>query len=302
MTPSWHPLIVRGAFNDAIKRQAEHASGAYAIREKGSHRVVYVGSSHSGRLWKTMLRHFHAAKSFREVREGFVTEKPDDYDVAIAVTSHGKRARHKSGRDERALAQEVAWIKSLRPSTNVTGGEERITLAGESDDPWGGLLNPAGAMHKLGVLVRITYLDHTGRERALRFSVRRGPQCVYDARGRLYLAYVSGRAVREATPEEVAEYKKVHWGQRGKGDVYAGAVALPPFKRLGPSVTITYAAAKGSSDLKDWIHPWGEGGRGRFTPPMVLVHSCQKGPKCAGHGRVCLHGGTYRVTERGIVG
>lgn len=302
MSPSWHPLIVRGAFNDAIRAQSERASGAYAIRERATHRVMYVGSSHSGRLWKTMLRHFHAADSFRQVREGFVTTRPEDYDVAIAVTSHGKRGRKKGARDEAALAQEVAWIKSLRPDLNVTGGDERITFAEESDDPWGGLLNPSGAMHFLGALVRLVYLDGKGRELVIRGSLKRGPQCVYDARGRLYLAYVGGRAVREASDAEVKEYARVHWGERGKGAVYAGGVALPPFRRLGPSVSITYAAAKGSSEIKDWIHPWGEGARGKFTPPTVLEHLCQRGPKCAARGRVCLHGGTYRVTERGIVG
>jgi hypothetical protein len=295
--------VIRGVLNDAIKQQSERSSGAYAIRERGTHRVVYVGASHSGRLWKTMLRHFHAPASFKQVREGFVTDKPEDYDVAIAVTSHGKRSRRKTGRDERALAQEVAWIKSLRPDLNVTGGEERIEMKGESGDPWGGLLNPSGAMHLLGVLVRLTYLDESGRERALRFGLRSGPQCAYDARGRLYLVYVTGRAVRPATDKEVAEYTKTHWGDAGKGSVYAGGVAVPPFRRLGPSVAITYAAKKGPGDMKDWIHPWGEGGRSaRFTPPTVLVHTCQKGAKCAAHGRVCLHGGTYRVTARGIVG
>lgn len=305
MTPSWHPLIVRGAFNDAIKRQAERSSGAYAVRERATHKVVYVGSSHSGRLWKTMLRHFHAAASFKKVREGFVTSSPENYDVAIAVTSHGKRARTKGGRDEKALAQEVAWIKSLHPEGNITGGEERVTFAKESevpDDPWGGLLNPAGVRRLLGMLVRLTYLEANGREHVLRWPLRKAPQLVYDDKGRLFIVYVTGRPVRPATAEEVSEYTKTHWGQAGKGGVYAGAVALPPFKRLGPSVSITYATAKGDKSVKDWIHPWGEGGRGRFVPPVVLVHACQNAARCAANGRVCLHGGTYRVTSRGIVG
>ncbi len=302
MRPNWHPLVTRGAYNDAVKRQAEHASGAYAIRERATHKVVYVGASHSGRLWKTMLRHFHAPASFKKVREGFVTSSPDLYDVAIAVTSRGKRGRSKDARDERALAQEVAWIKHLRPELNVTGGEERITFAEESSDPWGGLLNPSGARRLLGMLIRLTYLDARGKERVCKWSVRRAPQLAYDERGRLYIVYVKGRAVRAASAEETADYEKTHWGQAGKGGVYAGGVALPPFKRLGPGVSITYTTAKGDAALKDWIHPWGEGARGRFTPPTVLVHSCQKGASCAAHGRVCLHGGTYRVTERGIVG
>lgn len=302
MTPKWRPLVVAGELNGDVKRAAEHASGAYAIREKKGHRVVYVGSSHSGVLWKTLLRHFQAPESFRQVREGFVTRSPEGYEVAIAVTSHGKRGRRIGARDEKALTQEAAWIKALRPSFNVTGGDELVEMAGESDDPWGGLLNPSGARTLLGRLVRLTYLDERGREHALRWGIKRAPWLVYDDRGRLFVVYVSGRAVRDASSSEVAEYKRTHWGQTGEATVRAGGVALPPFRRLGPSLTITYATAKSSNDTKDWIHAWGEGARGAFTPPTVLVHECQRGKRCACRGAIALHGGSYRVTERGIVG
>jgi hypothetical protein len=39
-------------------REIGAASGVYVIRDKLSGRVLYVGESHTGRLRKTLLRHF----------------------------------------------------------------------------------------------------------------------------------------------------------------------------------------------------------------------------------------------------
>jgi hypothetical protein len=33
-------------------------SGVYALRDRGSKEVVYVGESHTGRLYQTLVRHF----------------------------------------------------------------------------------------------------------------------------------------------------------------------------------------------------------------------------------------------------
>lgn len=124
MRPRWHKLVIRGSLNGRIKREAHNASGAYAIREASSHAVVYVGKSECGKLWRTMLRHFQAPDSFETVREtGVFRRGPAPYEVAIWVTTKGKRACRKGDpSDKAAAAAEAKWIASLQPSRNVDDG------------------------------------------------------------------------------------------------------------------------------------------------------------------------------------
>lgn len=304
MKPRWRSLATDGALNGRIKAEAEHASGAYAVREKDGHRVVYVGESNRGRMWRTLLRHFQAPESFRRVREsGVFTRSPERYEVALWVTSKGRRSRA-SGKapDERAMQAQAEWIAALKPSQNVDDGQAFVLEYEADDDPWGGLLNPAGAWTELGRLTRLTY-DDGRRERVIRWPLRRAPALVYDAsrKGPNAAIVYDERPVRAATAAEVREYARTHWGQDGRGEVSAGGVALPPWRVLGPGLSVTYTTRKGSAELVDWVHPWGEGGPRRFVPPTVLLHECAA-PKCAARGRVSLRGGSYHVSERGIVG
>lgn len=111
MTPQWRALVVRGALSEALRVEIEAASGAYAIREKDSHRVVYVGESSRGRMWKTMLRHFQAPESFRKVRETgiFATRAPERYEVAGWATGD-------SGADSSSRARQPAsWSPPRSP-------------------------------------------------------------------------------------------------------------------------------------------------------------------------------------------
>ncbi len=151
----------------------------------------------------------------------------------------------------------------------------------------------------LGLLTRLTYAGPGGRTRVLRWGLRKAPALVYDERGRMAIVY--GRTqVREASGGERREYTRTHWGQPGEGEVLAGSVALGPFRELGRALVITYTTAKGSSEVADWVHEFGEGARGKWTPPTVVEHVCAS--KCAASGRISLRGGTYRVSTRGIVG
>lgn len=57
-------------------------SGVYVIRDASSRRVLYVGESHSGRLRKTLLRHFQAWSG----RTAGPTYSPDRVEVALRFT------------------------------------------------------------------------------------------------------------------------------------------------------------------------------------------------------------------------
>lgn len=133
-----------------------------------------------------------------------------------------------------------------------------------------------------------------------RWSLATAPSLAYDDSGRLLIVY--GMSILgDATDVERREYKRTHWGEAGLGTLEQGDVAKPPWRELGRGTSITYTTRKGSRELVDWVHEWGEGARGRWIAPTVVEHACGA-PTCAGRAKFALRGGTYRVTERGIVG
>lgn len=345
-SPKWQALVVNGELSPLLKSRAHHASGAYAVREKSSHRVVYVGESSRGNLWRTLLRHFQAPDSFRLVRESGIFEgDPAKYEVALQVTSRGPRPREststriadlkrrgvkfRTDADQRAMAAQARWIASFRKAghklVNVDDGlakgddgprestcpvcdGEGVDLLGDRCDRCLGsgrvvVRNPSASSHdgpgapsgELIELGRLTRLDD------MVWSLRGAPVLAYDGRKRLFIVYV-GRVVKPSAASERREYARTHGGASGPGDCRTGALADAPFVVVGPSSVIQYTTRKGGErELVDYVHEWGEGGRGRFVPPTVVAHRCGK-PGCRWEGGLALVGGTYRVEDRGIVG
>ncbi len=79
MTPHWDPLIEHdGKLSETLKKKAAVASGAYAVRDKRTGGVVYVGESSTGNLWKTMLREAQAEWIARFEGEGHELLNQDD--------------------------------------------------------------------------------------------------------------------------------------------------------------------------------------------------------------------------------
>ncbi len=125
----WWPLIVGGGWNPELRRAFDGASGAYAIRHKGTHKVEYVGESHTGRGWTTLTRHFQDASGKFATRnqkwggEGMKTwtrAKPGDYEAAVWVTSRGLRKKESS--DEGAMRKQAQLIKRYDPPGNRDDG------------------------------------------------------------------------------------------------------------------------------------------------------------------------------------
>lgn len=121
---SWRALRVRGpkewSWNNVVREATRGRSGAYAIRERASRRVVYVGESHAGaersplRFWKTITRHFQdPTGKFAEQREvTFTSRHPDKYEVQVWVTSPG----------DAAMRRQAELIQRLKPTQNVDDG------------------------------------------------------------------------------------------------------------------------------------------------------------------------------------
>lgn len=104
--PEW-PLFVR---------ELRGKSGVYIIRDRETKAVLYVGESHSGRLKKTLLRHFQAWSG----KTAGPTFSRNSVEIAVEVTP-----------DESAVARQNRLIADLRPALN------RINPEGaEIDEPF----------------------------------------------------------------------------------------------------------------------------------------------------------------------
>lgn len=103
-----------GAYSDALRAFAGvRASGVYMLVDKASGAVLYVGESHTGRLYETITRHFRAWK--REDRGGFrrggVSYDRRRIAFAVELTT-----------DADAQPRQFALIQTLRPRDNSVDG------------------------------------------------------------------------------------------------------------------------------------------------------------------------------------
>lgn len=159
----WQRLIVGGELSPRLKRAMQDRSGVYAIRRIGDREVLYVGQSHCGKLWRTMLRHFQAPQTFKTIGRGSFavpSSTAADYEIAFQVTRAGAdqcEARIPKSRADAELVWnlETKWIEDLRPTVNRERSGESLeddsfdfgaNVAGDDDDGSIGALvrNPGG--------------------------------------------------------------------------------------------------------------------------------------------------------------
>ena len=111
------------AYPDWLQR-IKGSSGVYVIRQRdrdGDPVIVYVGESHSGRLFETLTRHFQEWRrwkgfwrdQFGEGHDPGLTYQRDRVDVAVKATSPSA-----------ALDEEARLIRRLRPRDNLLGQPE----------------------------------------------------------------------------------------------------------------------------------------------------------------------------------
>ncbi|MBE7524662.1 MAG: hypothetical protein HS109_20165 [Burkholderiales bacterium] len=107
-------------------RALKGKSGAYVIKAVGlfSSTIVYVGESHSGRLYETMTRHFQSWRRGKGWWFGQFVQSDNDpgttYDreaceVAVRITRRDTTV---------VLAAQAELIRKLKPRDNVLGTSE----------------------------------------------------------------------------------------------------------------------------------------------------------------------------------
>jgi hypothetical protein len=97
------------------------ASGVYVIRDARTLDVLYVGESHTGRLYDTLTRHFQVWPG----RQSRQTYERTSVDVAIAVVP--ARA---------AVSRQNELIERLEPRHNVWYPASAIDSAGDDEIPF----------------------------------------------------------------------------------------------------------------------------------------------------------------------
>jgi hypothetical protein len=117
----YRPLGTAGELYPAWVRELRGHSGAYVIKAVGvfSSTIVYVGESHTDRLYETMTRHFQGWRRGKRWWLGQFVESDNDpgttYDreacqVAVRITPRN-----------RATLAQAELIRRLRPRDNVLG-------------------------------------------------------------------------------------------------------------------------------------------------------------------------------------
>ena len=121
------PATLNAAYHPHLSQlRARRLSGVYAITDRRSHRVLYVGESHTGRLYDTITRHFRRWKirpgaDAQGRRRGGEEYNRADVAVVYLVTPA-------------ALAQQVQYaeIQRLKPRDNDVEG---CSVTGTCDIP-----------------------------------------------------------------------------------------------------------------------------------------------------------------------
>lgn len=232
----------------------------------------------------------HARSSRTETFLKYVEEHPSEVFEATAAKAEKEIHEHeKRERSKRAA-------KGVKKATPYHFEQQT-----DDDHAFRDLLaNPSATFTELGRLTEITFLDPKKKSR--RWPLSRAPILAVTPEKRLVVLYnpvVTGKA----GAKERAKYTLLHWGNLGQGKAIDAYMPQGPWGRLGAAKSIVYTTKKGSRELVDFDHKWGDGApRGkRVIPPFYAEHACRDA-KCPQRGWLKISGGTYSVTTRGIVG
>jgi hypothetical protein len=119
---SYRPIGRTGESYPAWVRALRGKSGVYVVRERqrdGSNPVVYVGESHTRRLYQTLTRHFQTWRRSKKFWAGQYGGQGHDPGLTYDRSRVTVAARVLP--DDRAIDEEARLIVRLRPRDNLVG-------------------------------------------------------------------------------------------------------------------------------------------------------------------------------------
>jgi hypothetical protein len=116
---AYRPIGDRGEPYPSWVRALKGRSGVYVIRE--GNETVYVGESHSDRLYETLTRHFQAWRRWKGFWKGQFAE---GHDPGLTYDRGGVEVAVRETRPGDAIDEERRLIERLRPRDNLLGQPE----------------------------------------------------------------------------------------------------------------------------------------------------------------------------------
>lgn len=117
---TYRPVGASGEPYPAWVRALDGQSGVYVIKEvqrDGSEEIVYVGESHTGRLYDTLTRHLQQWKRRKTFwRDQFGGQ---GHDPGLTYQRHRVKVAARVMSPERAMSEETRLIRKLRPRDNL---------------------------------------------------------------------------------------------------------------------------------------------------------------------------------------
>jgi hypothetical protein len=105
----WTWLRRTGKYNPLVRKLSHGFSGVYAFRvwnaREGHYETLYVGSSHTDRLWKTAIRHVQDCTGRFYDRGEWTWQPAEELEIKILVTTPSA-----------AINTETEWAARLRPT------------------------------------------------------------------------------------------------------------------------------------------------------------------------------------------
>lgn len=123
---TYRPIGARGERYPDWLQALRGASGVYVIRERdadGEPIVVYVGESHSGRLYETLTRHFQEWRRWKGFWKGQYAE---GHDPGLTYPRDRVEVATRVMSGSAALDEEERLIRRLRPRDNLIGQPEDV--------------------------------------------------------------------------------------------------------------------------------------------------------------------------------
>jgi hypothetical protein len=119
---TYRPIGETGTPYPTWLRALKGKSGVYVIRETkrdGSSQIVYVGESHTGRLYQTLTRHFQSWRRSKKFWTGQYGGQ--GHDPGLTYPRNRVTVAVRVLPPQRALDEEVRLIARLRPRDNLLG-------------------------------------------------------------------------------------------------------------------------------------------------------------------------------------
>ena len=121
---AYRPVGARGEPYPAWVRDLRGKSGVYVIREQRTSEILYVGESHTGKLYETLTRHFQTWRRYKGFWRGQYAE---GHDPGLSYERGSVEAAVRVTTSANAIDEEERLIRRLSPRDNLRGqAEEEI--------------------------------------------------------------------------------------------------------------------------------------------------------------------------------